>query len=325
MATWSISAHNAFRRCQRQYYFQYIAANHNAKKDIWRRQAFIYKKLKNLKLWQGSLVDLGIQLYLIDALNNGETISHQKLINQTIELSKQQFNFSLTKSYWNRKNSSSDIGFCALYEHEYNQPITDDDLNHVFQTIELCYDNLFQISLPTNRHTLLIDLIKNASWKKANLQNLNYPMDEIKVSPQIDLLMFTNNKPIVVDWKIAESDSSNYSRQLMICALPILYKRNQYQPEDVIILEVNLLKNRIERYNLSKEKISEIEDFIFQSYSDIQMLVRNKSFYEQNIEDFDYANSPTVCYYCNFRKLCRSFSNKEYSSCDNIELIFSEF
>lgn len=44
---WSISTDRLFRRCQRQFFFREIAANH-ASKD-WRREAFILKQLKTLE------------------------------------------------------------------------------------------------------------------------------------------------------------------------------------------------------------------------------------------------------------------------------------
>jgi hypothetical protein len=51
---WSISTDRLFRRCQRQFFFREIAANHAARD--WRREAFILKQLKTLELWRGTVI-----------------------------------------------------------------------------------------------------------------------------------------------------------------------------------------------------------------------------------------------------------------------------
>lgn len=77
------------------------------------------------------------------------------------------------------------------------------------------------------------------------------------------------------------------------------------------MLEVNLLKNRIEQYEISKEKILEIEDFIFESNLDIENLLAQEDSAKLDVEDFDFANSPFTCQFCNFRKICTASLVKE--------------
>jgi hypothetical protein len=61
---WSISTDRRFRRCQRQFFFQEIAANHSSKD--WRREAFIPRQMKTLELWRGTLIHEGIQYYVYE-------------------------------------------------------------------------------------------------------------------------------------------------------------------------------------------------------------------------------------------------------------------
>jgi hypothetical protein len=62
---------------------------------------------------------------------------------------------------------------------------------------------------------------------------------------------------------------------------------------------------------MSEEKILEIEDFIFESNLDIKNLIAHQDPIELDIEDFDFANSPFTCQFCNFRKICTASLVKE--------------
>ena len=83
---WSISTDRLFRRCQRQFFFQEIAANH-AFRD-WRREAFILKQLKTLELWRGTLIHEGIQHYLVPALKHGTFLNWTDLAEQNVRRAK---------------------------------------------------------------------------------------------------------------------------------------------------------------------------------------------------------------------------------------------
>lgn len=66
---WSFSTDRCFRRCQRQYFFQHVAAWHNARDPV-RRESFLLKQVKSLDLWQGSLVHTGIERFVLPAFDD---------------------------------------------------------------------------------------------------------------------------------------------------------------------------------------------------------------------------------------------------------------
>src|SRR6266705_51758 len=97
---WSISAHNMFHRCQRQYLFNNIMASETSNEELW-REAFILKQLQGWSAWQESLVHEGIRLFVVPQLRRNANISTAEIIGSTQALARQQFVFSQGKSYRN--------------------------------------------------------------------------------------------------------------------------------------------------------------------------------------------------------------------------------
>ena len=98
MPRWSISAHNCFKKCQRQYFFSNIMAHHNAK-DEKRREAYLLKQLSSLDEWKGKLVHLALEKYFVPSLRESNLISLDDLINKTFALAEEQLQFSREKKY----------------------------------------------------------------------------------------------------------------------------------------------------------------------------------------------------------------------------------
>lgn len=288
---WSISAHNAFRRCKRQYYFAHVLAHHNAQKEPFRREAYILKQLRNCKKWQGSLVEKGIEYYVLPEIKNKQTLNLDTVTNQVLDLGKRQFSFSKAKRYREPKMSKSSVNgeFCALFEHEYGEEINDIEIAEIFSNVTRCVDNL------SKWKDLLNMLYKSSDFEIQ--KSLPFKLNGITVKSYIDLFLFSENRPIIIDWKVAESETSDNSKQMLIYSLAC-YKRYGVIPE---VYEANLLKDEITHYTFTTDDLEEAEDFIFRSSKEIRFL--------ESIEDFDFANSPMTCKYCNFKKLCLSFEH----------------
>lgn len=301
---WSISAHNAFRRCQRQYFFSQIMASHNAR-DRERREAFILKQLQGLPAWQGSLVHKGIQKYVIPWLANGSLPDRDDVIQQTLAIADMQMAFSSSCQYRVDGQSKSSAGdsYCALFEHEYGIGITSERLREVHQTVSQCLCNLF------DQRDFLDQLRHNSGHRPELLADFRVAGTRVVV--QLDLLCFQGRQmPVIIDWKVGRSESSDYSHQVMTYALSLLRSPNyqNVQTEGVSVYEVNLLKNQIKPHIVTEDKIIETENFIFQSIEEIKAVSADRTFESQHIEDYELARSWMTCRYCNFRKLCTRLS-----------------
>lgn len=75
-----------------------------------------------------------------------------------------------------------------------------------------------------------------------------------------------------MDWKIGESETSDYSRQLLVYALAVA-RSGQWpgvDAEAVRLSEVNLLKNQIRQHAVTQERLEEAEDFACRGVSELR-------------------------------------------------------
>ncbi len=301
---WSISAHNAFRRCQRQYFFSQIMASHNAR-DCERHEAFILKQLQGLPLWQGSLVHKGIQKYVVPWLANGSLPDRDDVIRQTLAIADRQIAFSSSCQYRVDGQSKQSAGdsYCALFEHEYGIGIASERLQEVRETVSRCLRNLF------DQRDFLDQLTHNSGHHPEWLAD--FKVAGTRVVVQLDLLCFQGGQmPVIIDWKVGRAESSDYSHQVMTYVLSLLRSPicQNAQAESVSVYEVNLLTNQIKPHIVTESKIMETENFIFQSIEEMKALAGDAKFESQHIEDYELAGSWMTCMYCNFRKLCMRLS-----------------
>lgn len=301
---WSISSHNTFRRCQRQYFFGNSMSSHNAK-DPERREAFILKQLQSLPLWQGSLVHKGIHRYMVPYLTNGYLPNEKNVIRETLAMASKQIAFSSARQYRIEGQTKGGAGdsYCALFEHEYEIEISSERIREVYDTVSQSLSNLF-------KHDDFLNKLKDYSGHKSEFLAYFYVAGS-RVLAQLDLLCFNGRlKPVIVDWKVGQSDSSDYTRQVMTYSLCLL--RSPLYPgvevNNVSAYEFNLLKDEIKLHVVTEEKIRETENFIFQSIEEMKDVGAGKPFDPQQIEDYEVAGSWMTCVYCNFRKLCMRLS-----------------
>ncbi|HVP97045.1 MAG TPA: PD-(D/E)XK nuclease family protein [Methanoregula sp.] len=298
---WSISAHNTFRRCQRQFFFGNIMASHNAK-DPLRREAFILKQLKHLPVWRGTLVHECLSDFFVPSIKT-DLISKNDLTKITLERVDQQFLFSKNRLY--RKGSSkSSCGshYCALYEHELGLNIDDSRINLLKHEISQCFEYLYG-------NADFINKLKNCA-SLTNEINLPFKMDETTIAAKLDLTFIDNTHLNIVDWKIGASDTSDYSKQLFVYALAATHKIGR-RIDQIKLFEVNLLKKQIIEHAVDQDKLQNTEDFIYKSISDIRSVTHDQKYENLNVSDFETAKNSKNCEFCNYQSLCVRMSNEK--------------
>jgi PD-(D/E)XK nuclease superfamily protein len=296
---WSISAHNMFQRCQRQYLFNNIMASETSNEEL-RREAHILKQLQGWSAWQGSLVHEGIRLFLMPQLRRNANISTEEIIVSTQALARQQFAFSQEKSYRNAGMTRDMAGshYAALYEHEFDQEIDESHLQQVLENARLSLVNLFE-------QRQLLEEVRNHRGLQCE-SFLRFYVRDITVWSKLDLVFFRpDGHSVIIDWKIGDDVASDYSHQVMVYALAAKHRWPRTPVENFEIKEVNLLKNTIIVHPLTSEKLLETEDFIYRSGSSIRDLTGDQNWDAQRLEDFEPARSVLTCQYCKFRKLCQ--------------------
>ncbi len=305
MKQWSISAHNSFKRCQRQFFFKSVMAWHNAK-DPDRREAYLLAQLRTIDTWQGHLIHLALERFFVPSLQRKALMSREDLIAATLTLARQQWEFSERRDYRKDGIHKSD-SYLALREHEYGLPISEAEFGAVIEKAKTCYSFLYS-------HEGFLGFLQKGSWYSSE-PLLNFSVDGTLAVARLDLVMgYGEGKLCIIDWKIGESLTSDYSIQLRLYAYAALKKWPRYRVENILLVEANLLQGKLLKHTIDHDGLLQTEDLIYRSLSDIKALGNGNGYQDQHLEDYGYARSPMSCEYCNFERLCvRLHYDKPYS------------
>lgn len=273
-------------------------ASHNAKDPI-RHEAHILRQLCSLDEWRGKLVHLALERHFIPTLKQGTLISCSDLTKQTLDLAQKQFQFSEQRKYKEAGLTKTAAGdyFLALREHEYEMPVHQADLNAVFEQIRQCYRVLYS-------QTKFLSFLQSGDWYSAE-PFLGFKFNGATINARLDLVIgYSNTKLCIIDWKIGSSKTSDYSQQLRLYAFAALQKWPRYKVEDLLLVEANLLQGKLVKHTVDATQLLKIEDFIYRSLLNVRALTSERKYSLEHLEDYEYANSPLSCEYCNFEQLC---------------------
>lgn len=297
---WSVSAHNNMRRCQRLFVFGQVIASHNAK-DPLRHEAYLLKQLQSLSTWQGSIVHKVLATAFLSDVRAGRAIDPVALSATAHDLARKQFAFSAARRYREPGQTKGAAGdeYCALYEHEYGENISPERLELVLTTITRCFEHLAS-------QEAFLGQLAAGSAHLAELP-LNFTLAGATIAATLDLVyQGANGQLVVVDWKVAGSETSDYSWQLLVYALAVVRcgRWSAVEAEAIELYEANLLRNQVHRHPVSAERLQEAEDFIYRSLVEREALVSRDRFDDLDLDEFEVAERPGTCYHCNFASLC---------------------
>lgn len=314
---WSYTKLNASRQCKRKFFFKYMLKTHGRKNPL-RRKAFELGKMKNLEMWQGSVVDQVMTEIVIPAISEARLLDFDALAEQAVELAKKQFSYSEKKLYRlptpkkkDKTAEQEELEPCILDVHELNKPVDEVKVLECYNKIGLAILNIPVIRMPGS-NMLLLDFLKASKPLIPNVQSWDFKIEGIRVNPQIDLVGYHNFQPFVIDWKVSESLSSDYYKQLAICGMTVYFKRmakvesegkSAYAFEDIKLYKVNLLKAEVEEYLLTEEDVNNIIDDVNLTGGDIEAM-EDKKWNEVDMASLPCTENEVNCRFCNFKSLC---------------------
>lgn len=306
---YSYSAVNTLRTCNRKYYFASILASFH-RKDPLRRKAYELKCVQNLKMWQGSVVDKTMEKVIIPAIKQKQALNFQSFAEQAIALAERQFNYSKLQVYRDDSLRKADVedDFCILDIHELGKPFCEQDLTEAYQVIQQAILNIENICMPDGKK--LVDFLWECNQLVPNITNWSVLIEDGRLAPQIDLIAYHNWKPVVIDWKLSASYTSDYARQLILCGITVFLKRKENpskQPHelgDISLYEVNLLKSTVRAHDFSQQAYNEMIDYVALTSRDIKLLRSGEIDGQIDIEAFETTDDEGHCKLCNFRSLC---------------------
>lgn len=143
---------------------------------------------------------------------------------------------------------------------------------------------------------------------------LQYQAYGVTVAAVPDLFAFYEDEPpAIIDWKAHSVGSSDAWLQLAIYAKALVACNphkdfpevpSQRPVEDIRLVEVQLLIDRIRTHELDDEDRVTAEDYIADSASSMLAALDGRELYELSPEDFSSSPFDGVCAECPFKRIC---------------------
>ena len=293
--SWSKTRDEVFKTCPRQYWFAYYGYWNGWLKDSPERtrQIYILKNLKNRYVWVGERVHECIQRSLNNIRRGIKVLSVDEIVTITLDQMRAEFRSSKSKNY--RKNPKS----CALFEHEYDIELTDDQWKEVANNVETCLSNFYASDIYAGLKSHPKD-----QWLEVE-DFSSFHLDNVRINLAIDCAIRESDDIYIYDWKTGKSLSEDLSIQLCCYALYAMEKWHVH-PESLRIIEYNLSFDKADWFSVTDGEVEDIKGYIKGSVKDMQSLLTD---IENNIpleeERFSKVEDNRVSLRCNFRKVCR--------------------
>ena len=293
--SWSKTRDEVFKTCPRQYWFAcygyWDGWFENAPERT--RQIYVLKNLKNRHRWAGEKVHECIQRSLNNVRRGIKVLSIDEIVSITLDQMRAEFRSSKSKNYW--KNPKS----CALFEHEYEVELTDDQWKKVANNVENCLRNFYASDIYDGLKSHPRDV-----WLEVE-EFSSFHLDNTRINLAIDCAIKEGDDVYLYDWKTGKSLSEDLSIQLACYALYAMEKW-QAKPESVKVIEHNLSFDKSNWFTVTDEEVDAIKGYIGGSVKDMHSLLADV---EKNVplgEDcFSKVEDERVSLRCNFRKVCK--------------------
>jgi CRISPR/Cas system-associated exonuclease Cas4 (RecB family) len=297
--SWSKSRHDKFTECPRAYYFHYYRSwggwEPGAPPEV--RELYVLKKLSSRYSWAGSVVHDAIR----DALLNWKErlpVDGAKVVERALELMREDFRHSRTRGYRTRKYRKQ---FSGLVEHEYEEPVTDEEWRQNAETVRAALGWFFGSRWPElARH------LGPEQWLEvdAGASFSFFTLEGVKVFAIPDFAYVeADGTPVVVDWKTGRV-REGYDEQVLGYAL-YLSQRHRLPLEKVRASLVYLNEGREQQVRVDASAVEGFKSRFAQSVARMRELLADPA---ANTPREEAAFPPTedraTCARCAFRRPC---------------------
>lgn len=308
---WSFSVNRIFHKCQRQWFYKTKVANALAKKDPVRREAYILSKLGSIHSWRGRLVDQVIEKSIIPSFQ----MRRQPRLNIVLEEAKVRFDRQLSFGLEHRlrdpgfKAKEHEDDLAAFFGVEYGNPPSGSEIQQAREEVNIALTNLIESPrFEEIRQSLMI-----ASQLIAQCTIMfQHAGATVRAVPDL-ICLYSNQPPIIIDWKVHHSGIHDYYAQLVCYALALTRCTSHsllpaalraYPPHAVRLIEAQLLTAEARYHAIGEGDVLNVEDKMAVDINEMLLAVDDRENSELTAEDFPRAYRMGVCDTCNFRKLC---------------------
>ncbi len=304
---WSFSNGRLFDQCQRAWAYKNHLANANATKNPMQREAHILSKLQTIWAWRGKIVDHVISSGVIPALEKKWILNPRKVLDYARLVYDKQRDFGLLNRIREEGMSQTKAGdsFAAFYAVEYGPGISPEELKGAWEEIEQALHNFLNMRD-------LLDELRRAE-KLISQRSLTFSVFNAKARAVPDLIAFFRDEPpLIVDWKVHGLGVRDSRLQLAVYALALTRAtahqdfppRAFPEPEEIRLIEAQLLTNTLRSYKLTVRDVESMESRIVESFMEMKLSEGDGT--TATLDPFDYpvTEYPETCERCRFRKLC---------------------
>ena len=244
-------------------------------------------------MWAGEKVHECIQRSLYNIRRGIKVLPVDEIVSITLDQMRAEFRSSKLKTYLQKPKT------CALFEHEYEIELTDEQWKEVANNVETCLRNFYASDI--------YDGLKSHprnDWLEVE-EFSSFHLDDIRINLAIDCAIKEGDDILLYDWKTGKSMSEDLSIQLCCYALYAMEKWDVH-PESLRIIEYNLSFDKSNWFSITHGEVEDIKGYIRGSIKDMQSLLvdleNNKPLEE---DGFSKVEDDRVSFRCNFRKVCK--------------------
>lgn len=292
--SWSKSRDIIFRECARKYYFNYYGSWGGWKLNAPERtrQIYILKQLKIRYIWIGEVVHSCIERSMKNLYRGIMPLNIEKIIQITSKMMHADFTSSQRGRYLKMPKT------CALFEHEYNINVSEDEWNRVFDHVEECLRNFYESKVYQG-----ISSLPKENWLEIE-EFSHFWLDYVKVYVSLDFA-FKNGKDIIIyDWKTGRSQKTERENIQLACYALYAMEKWEVPIGNIKTIEYNLARNEPYESPVDEAVIEGVKEYMRGSIRDMKELLRDEDLNEAVENDFTKATNENVCLKCNFRKVC---------------------
>jgi CRISPR/Cas system-associated exonuclease Cas4 (RecB family) len=243
-------------------------------------------------MWTGEKVHSCIKHTLINLQRGISVLDVDQIIEITLNQMREEFRSSRDKRYLTHPKT------CALFEHEYEVPISDADWKMTADNMELCLKNFY-----SSETFDMLKALPQQMW--LDVENFSsFDLNNTKIWAVLDCSFRTEDGITIIDWKTGKKMSEDVSMQLSCYAMHAMQKWG-VDPQKVKLIEYNLLANQGAEFNVSDTEIENTKAYIAGSIADMQSLLVDV---DENVPKeegaFQKVEDGRVRAGCNFRKVC---------------------
>ncbi|MDH3838520.1 MAG: PD-(D/E)XK nuclease family protein [Desulfobacteraceae bacterium] len=212
-------------------------------------------------MWAGAKVHDCIKHSLTNLRRGISVLDVDQIIDITLNQMRGEFRSSREKRYHTHQKT------CALFEHEYETAVSDDDWKQTADNMEQCLRNFYS----SETFATLRDLPRRMWLEVENFSSFN--MNNTKLWAVLDCSFRTEDGGItIIDWKTGRSMSEDVSMQLSCYAMYAMEKWG-IDPEKVKLIEYNFMANQGVEFTVGASGIENTKTFIAVSIADMQSLL----------------------------------------------------